>query len=513
VIEADSARRQEADRHRLSRRTAWWTARLLLAAVGALLGVLLFGRVEAPIGPFDATVAFRPVGGDARVEIPPLGALTLDVYDGPLQLDVQLRQVNEQDARALANNPSLLEGIVDEVTADLDTAVTQLAWKTAVAAVGGAAFTALLALRRPPEALTAAALSGLLVLGTAALGVASWRPEALTKPTYSGLLVNTNSLIGRAEDIAARFDAYRDLLGQLVVNVSRLYASLAALPASPPGATDPVALLHVSDLHLNPAGFDLMREVVSQFDVAAVLDTGDITDLGSRPENRMIESLGNLGVPYVYVRGNHDSAVTADLVASQPNATVLDDSAVTIADITIVGTPDPRFTPDKDAAGPDESLEESGEELAAFAEELPEPAAIAMVHHPEQAGPLDGVVPLVLAGHMHKRSTSIMEDGTRLMIQGSTGGAGLRGLQNDNPTPLICTVLYFDPSAQRLTGYDDITLGGLGRTEVTIQRTVLDSDDEAASGSAPADGGTSGPADRAQTEDSGSESVGPPSGD
>ncbi len=258
------------------------------------------------------------------MEIPPLGALTVDAYDGPLRLDVQLRQVNEEKARALANDPSLLDGIVDQVTADLRAAVTQLAWKTAAAAVGGAAVTALFALRRPPEALIAAVASGLLVLGTAGVGVVSWRPEALTQPMYSGLLVNTNSLIGRAEDIAARFDAYRALLDELVVNVSRLYASLSALQASPPGGMDPVTLLHVSDLHLNPAGLDLMREVASQFGVDAVLDTGDITDLGSRPENRMIESLGRLGVPYVYVRGNHDSAVTAGLVASQPNATVLD---------------------------------------------------------------------------------------------------------------------------------------------------------------------------------------------
>ena len=66
-----------------------------------------------------------------------------------------------------------------------------------------------------------------------------------------------------------------------------------------------------------------------------------------------------------------------------------------------------------------------------------------------------------------------MEDGTLLMIQGSTGGAGLRGLQGEEPTPLACTVLYLDPETGELRAYDEITLGGLGETEVTIQRFVV----------------------------------------
>ena len=56
-----------------------------------------------------------------------------------------------------------------------------------------------------------------------------------------------------------------------------------------------MALLHVSDLHLNPAGFDLMRQVVDQFQVDGVLDTGDITDWGSAPENQLIGSVGSSG--------------------------------------------------------------------------------------------------------------------------------------------------------------------------------------------------------------------------
>jgi predicted MPP superfamily phosphohydrolase len=486
---------------RRSRFAGRWALRVLVAVVGALLAVVLFGRISAPLGPFDATFAFRPSGvGGAEVAVPPLGALAVDAYDGPLRLEIQLQRVDQERARALAGDPVRLAGVVDEVTDDLRSAVVRLGFTTAGLAVVGAAMASLLVYRRRwQEPLLAIGITTGLLVTTAGLGAATWRPEALSQPTYTGLLVNANSLIGSAEDIAARFDAYRASLEDLVANVGSLYSALSALPA-PGGTTDTVALLHVSDIHLNPAGFDLVAQVVDQFQVDGVLDTGDITDWGSQPENRLITSVGNLDVPYVFIRGNHDSAVTAGLIAAQGNATVLDESAVTVSGIQVVGTPDPRFTPDKSSGDDDASdliLTDSGEDLAGFVDTLDAPPAIALVHDPKQATPLDGVVPLVLAGHTHEREVSELEGGTRLMVQGSTGGAGLRGLQGEYPEPLTCTVLYLDPDTGELRAYDEITLGGLGETEVTIQRTVVPAeapDTEDAAPDEPSPDGTEAPA-------------------
>jgi predicted MPP superfamily phosphohydrolase len=456
--------------------------RIGLAVGGALVAVLLFARVQAPIGPFDATLTFRPAGGGAQVAVPPLGALAVDVYDGPLRLDVALQRVDQDRARSLATDPVRLSGVVDRVSADLRGAVVELVWKTALIAVAGAAATTWAVLHRRREPLIAAGVTGVLLLGTAGVGVATWRPEQLSQPTYTGLLVNANSLIGSAEDLVARFDAYRASLEDIVANVGTLYSAISSLPA-PGAAENTVALLHVSDLHLNPAGFDLVRQVTEQFDVDAVLDTGDITDWGSPPENQLITRVGALGVPYVFIRGNHDSSITAGLIADQPNATVLDGSATEVEGLTIVGMPDPRFTPDKstgDDDAPEEVLVESGEELAEFVDTLQATPAIALVHDPKQAPPLDGAVPVVLAGHTHERDVRTLEDGTLLMVQGSTGGAGLRALQGEYPEPLTCTVLYLDRETGELRAYDEITLGGLGETEVTIERHVVPAAEEPA---------------------------------
>src|SRR4029453_10984184 len=98
---------------------------------------------SAPIGPFDATLAFRPFGGGASVAVPPLGALSVDVYDGPLRLDIGLQRVDQERARALASDPVRLAGVVDQVSADLRSAVVRLAWTPAGWALAGAAATSL----------------------------------------------------------------------------------------------------------------------------------------------------------------------------------------------------------------------------------------------------------------------------------------------------------------------------------------------------------------------------------
>ena len=68
-----------------------------------------------------------------------------------------------------------------------------------------------------------------------------------------------------------------------------------------------------------------------------------------------------------------------------------------------------------------------------------------------------------------------------------TGGAGLRGLQGDYPKPLTCTVLYLDAGSGVLRAYDEITLGGLGETEVTVRRTVVPREGTSGAPASPTD--------------------------
>ncbi len=147
-----------------------WALRVVVALTGALIAVLLFGRISAPIGPFDATLAFRPTGGGAAVAVPPLGALDVDVYDGPLGLDIALQRVDQDRAQALATDPVRLAGVVNQVSDDLRSAVVHLAWRTAGVAIAGAALTSLVVLRRRREPAIAAGVTTVAAGGDGGAG-------------------------------------------------------------------------------------------------------------------------------------------------------------------------------------------------------------------------------------------------------------------------------------------------------------------------------------------------------
>jgi predicted phosphodiesterase len=342
-------------------------------------------------------------------------------------------------------------------------------------------------------------LALLTILASGGIAVATFRAGSVEEPRYRGLLSNAPGVIGDARRIANNYGQYRDELQRLVNNVSKLYGTVSQLPVFEP-TPGTVRALHISDLHLNPAAWSIISTVVKQYNIDLVIDTGDIDDWGTEPETSFVDSIGSLGVPYVFIRGNHDSALTGAAVARQPNAIVLENQVRDVKGLTIAGIGDPRFTPDKAAPVPGAAghqqadiVEASGERLAATIKAAGVKVNVALVHDPASAGALDGVVPLVLAGHLHARHVSTLprlpgRPTTLEMIEGSTGGAGLRGLEGEAPTPLEMSVLYFDP-AHEVQAYDEITLGGTGQTEVTIQRHLVKNVLPTASGT-PSPGGS-----------------------
>ncbi|NEE11787.1 hypothetical protein G3M58_35695, partial [Streptomyces sp. SID7499] len=94
----------------------------------------------------------------------------------------------------------------------------------------------------------------------------------------------------------------------------------------------------------------------------------------------------------------------------------------------------------------------------------------AVAHDPNTARETDGTVPLVLSGHLHRRINEQLKLGTRLKVEGSTGGGGLRAVQNEKPEKVHASVLYMDRSTRRLQAWDEITLGGLGLTTAEVSR-------------------------------------------
>jgi len=65
---------------------------------------------------------------------------------------------------------------------------------------------------------------------------------------------------------------------------------------------DVVRVLHVSDLHVNPTSWAVIRSIVEEFEVDVVVDTGDIVHQGTTLENRYVDEISSVDAPYVYVR-------------------------------------------------------------------------------------------------------------------------------------------------------------------------------------------------------------------
>ncbi|MFJ8586122.1 metallophosphoesterase [Streptomyces sp. NPDC093595] len=448
---------------------------VVVVLFGAWLGLLIVGSVRTPVGPMDTSMTLRPsLSGGTKINVSPLGALTLDSHHAPIRLDVDVDQLDPVRAQALVEHPERLSGLQEEISQDVADGTHELAVRSCVAVVSGATALGLAVYRRPRRALAAGGLALALLAASGATAFATWNPKSVLEPKFSGLLSSAPSVVGNARSIVSEFDVYQKELARLVTNVTKLYEATSTLPTYQP---DPATMrvLHVSDIHLNPAAWEIIRSLVEQYRIDVIIDSGDTMDHGTAAENGFLDPIADLGAPYVWVRGNHDSRATQEYLEGLDNVHVLDEGrAVTVAGLRVAGTGDPQFTPDRSVAAAGDDAERAAGALLAASLRAQRtagtPVDIAVAHNPVAAQGTDGDVPLVLAGHVHRRETKLLPEGTRLKIEGSTGGGGLRALERGEPEKVRASVLYLDRTERRLQAWDEITLGGLGLTTAEVSR-------------------------------------------
>ncbi|UXY20707.1 metallophosphoesterase [Streptomyces cynarae] len=448
---------------------------VVVVLLGAWLGLLIVGDVRVPVGPMNTTMTLRPsLAGGTKINVSPLGALELNSHRAPVRLDVNVDQLDPDRSQELVDHPERISGLQQEITHDVEHGTLDLALRSCVAVVAGATALGLAVYRRPRRALAAGGLAFTLLGASGATAYATWNPESVLEPKFSGLLSSAPSLVGNARSIVTEFDVYQQELARLVTNVTKLYDVTSTLPAYQPDPTT-IRVLHVSDIHLNPASWKIIASLVKQYDVNVIVDSGDTMDHGTAAENRFLDPIADLGAPYVWVRGNHDSLTTQRYLEHMKNVHVLDDGrAVSIAGLRFAGTGDPQFTPDRSVTpGGDRAEELAGARLATALRDQKaagRPVDIAIAHEPTAARQVDGDVPLVLAGHLHHEGMEIMKYGTRLRIEGSTGGSGLRAVERQYPAPIEASILYLDRDTRHLQAWDEIRLGGLGQTTAEVTR-------------------------------------------
>jgi predicted phosphodiesterase len=262
------------------------------------------------------------------------------------------------------------------------------------------------------------------------------------------------------EDISDRFDI-------LSGHIAELYATNLGLEEGRPA--DETRILHVSDIHLNPIGLEITRQLAQEFRPHAVLDTGDLTSFGQPFEAAIVPLVESVGVAYLYVPGNHDSEANRTALGAASNVTLLDGTVAEVGPVRILGVADPTFT----ATG-EMSHDEANAVLDAAATRLrplvvqQRPHLLA-VHNTRMAKASLGRVPYVVAGHIH-RTTSEDRQGTLVLTVGSTGSTGLGEFTQTEDPRYEAEILRF--SGTTLVAVDRLMLEGR-RGSFQISREVI----------------------------------------
>jgi predicted phosphodiesterase len=465
-------------------------AGVLLGLVGAWVGTTLAGPAVSTVGPLTVQTQIVPSwSGGTVVHLPPLGSVELPTHAGPAGVDATVQDVDLTVAQQWLTVSSDVQ-LAARAEREAESAVRAAALRAATASLVGALVLTVVVTRRRSSVVAAIASVAVLVVAGTVVTLVTFDGRASSQPTFTGALVNAPRVVGDVSLVPQNLTRYGTELAGLVENLTRVVKAVDDAPGSP-ATSGTTVIVHISDVHLAVQAWPLVRQVAATYHADAVVDTGDVADHGTSLENVALRPIATLGVPYVYVKGNHDSSTTVAALRDMPNVTVLDDSTVTIDGITIAGAGDPRFTPDKTtrsegAPGVDE-LRGAAARLRTYVSgwntgHPDRQVDVVAFHDPTVADVLDGVAPTLLFGHLHTRYTWQGVKGSRIMVQGSTGGAGLRALEGETPTPVSLSVLYFSQDTGRLTAFDDITLGGLGATTAEVKRYVVAPD-----GSTPAD--------------------------
>lgn len=446
-------------------------------AVTGFLGLWIVPAARSELGPSTIAVSLFPGSGETHVSIPPLGQVNANTQRAPVTIEVALQEVNVEDLALLATSEGGRAQLRDDVESDLKAVIIRAGLQSAGGMVLIGLIAGLVLFRR---ALWPAAASGLgaFVVALALLATVgvSYDVNGFREPRFTGTLKQARGVIDAVQRNIDLFDEARSRFDVATERAADLLTQLAQ-PAKG-SLADTTVILHVSDIHGNPVGLDVTKRLASEFEVDAIVDTGDLASstfdtgalsrLSAPLEHSMIRQIERLPARYVFVAGNHDSFALRNALQKADNVDYLDGDTTLIEGLQILGWADPTYTPEavEEEDKAEERLEEAPEVAAAIDNVGP---FILAVHDPRLASESIGLVPVILAGHTHER-TLLEQEGTTMLTVGSTGATGLKSFTVEAERDYEAQILYFDGPS--LIAVDYVSLRALG-SEFVIERDTI----------------------------------------
>jgi len=449
------------------------------AVTFALAGMILLVSLASPrsffLDAFQIQLSLQIFDqGYTQISLPPVGQVRARTHLTPLKLNITLKGVDLDLLKRMVDEAPAETGLVQQIRTRLVSLIQRfLLWVMFLSGVGGA-FGLWVMGRRNIAALLKGAVVGLTGMAVLVAGsVATYDVNAFRQPQYTGVLRAAPWMVGLVEESVVKVRQLGQQLELMADNLSRLYGSIERLEPLGTNRTT-LKVLAVSDIHNNPAAIDLMQGLVRTFGVDFVVDTGDISDFGTPLEASLVRRLGDLGVPYVFAAGNHDSPEILSSMRRIPNVILLEGRTVTVKEIPIMGLPDPSSARLSPAVASRAEIEASVAEIRRGLAGSPVRPLVLAVHLPQVAFALGGEVPVILYGHTHSPSIR-QERGSAFINPGTTGASGLRGLQATQEVPFGLALLHFVQEAGKwkLLAADAITLFQV-KSGFTLERTLFD---------------------------------------
>ncbi len=424
---------------------------ILASILGAILIVSVFSPSIYDTGPFEIGIrAEFWHQGKTEIELTPFGTVRADTHLMPLNINISLEHVDLNELThffELTGDDS--EKLVEKWEEKIyDIARSFTAKLLGLGVIGGLSGNLVLG-TRDKKGLAFGGFVGLLLVALILFGTFfTYDHMAFFNPEYQGAIESFPYVMGLIEESLTRLGELGDQLELISINLYSLFQRIDELP--PLGDLDgEYKILHVSDIHNNPAAYDFIFQISESFEVDMIIDTGDITDYGTPLEAELTRRIYELDVPYIFIPGNHDSPEVNDTMREIENVVVLEEGMVEILGFNIAGIKDPSAVSTEMAVKSEEILIEYAERLEEIIDSSGTTPDIVGVHHPLIAERFLSDVEVVLTGHTHRVGSKIKDEST-LINAGTTGAAGIRGFQVDEDVPYSLALLQMGEERELL---------------------------------------------------------------
>ena len=304
------------------------------------------------------------------------------------------------------------------------------------------------------------AAAGAVLVLVAILGAITYEPGWARHSRVSGTLAALQLFPNQLQSYYSEHSKALDVLSAVAAVQSSLQQHIEQ--TNVPAAE--FNIMFISDMHL-ASTYPLVAQYATNFDVKLIVNTGDESEFGSRPEmtRTYLDQLRATTkiAPMIWLAGNHDSPDTVAVMRSIPGVTVLGTKTATGSGgyhvgaqdiaaygLTIAAMPDPRVyggagdygASDGAAVNP---LEHHAVDTAVADVAPQERFDIFATHEPVAAQELIKDLPHQIrqtnTGHLHaQNSDKDIQNGSPITLnEGSTGAGGLDNLNRGVPAPPI----------------------------------------------------------------------------